>query len=268
MPEATVHGVNVHYDTVGSGAALMLLMPQSTGPVGIRPVVHAFAERYRVITLEHRGTGRSAPAPSELSMDVLADDAIAVLDALAVASVRLVCHSTGCGIGLSIAGRCPQRVAALVLATPWSHADTHLSVMQSLRKAAAVALEPEQYARFNAALLFPPDYRRANEDGFARMARDARASPQDPADIARRLDAILAFDARSLWPKIECPTLVVSAGDDQLMPDWFAERTAASIDGAELVEFNSGGHMLPETRREDFTATVLGFLDRASPSND
>ena len=55
MPESTVRGVNVHYDTVGAGFALMLLMPQSTGPLGTRPLVNALAERHRVITVEHRG---------------------------------------------------------------------------------------------------------------------------------------------------------------------------------------------------------------------
>jgi len=266
MAEAAVRGVNVHYDTVGTGSALMLLMPQSTGPLGTRPLVNALAERHQVITLQHRGTGRSGPAPSELSIDDLADDAIAVLDALGLDRAQLVCHSTGCGAGLSTAARWPDRVSALVLATPWTHADSHLTTMQSLRKAAAQALDPQQYARFNAALLFPPDYRRAHSDGFTRMAREAITSPQDPDAIARRLDAILAFDARALWPMIDCPTLVVSAGDDQLMPDWFAEQTAANIEGAELVEFTRGGHMLPETRREDFTATVLAFLNRASQS--
>lgn len=260
MPKADVGDSSVHYETAGSGSAVVALLPQSTGPAGQQPLLRAIAKRHTAITIEQRGTPRSDPAPAEHSIETLADEVVAVLDAVELESAHLVCHSTGCGIGLSVTARWPTRVSALVLATPWAHADAHLTVMQTLRKAAAKALDPEQYARFNAALLFPPSYRRANERGFEKLARDALLAPQDADAIARRLDAILAFDARVHWPLIQCPTLVLSAGDDQLMPEWFAEQTAANIDGAKLVEFNTGGHMLPETRLEDFAATVLAFL--------
>lgn len=262
MPMGDVRGTTVHYEVAGAGTPLVLLLPQSKGPAGTDKLIDGLAGKHTIITCELRGTGRNDPLHGELSMASMAEDVVAVLDALDPGPVHLVCHSTGCGIGLSLAAGHADRVAALVLATPWTHADDHLHTMQTLRKAAARALDPEQYARFNAALLFPPDFRRLHAAGFARMAAEAPAKPQDADDIARRLDAILAFDARALWPAIRCPTLVVAARDDQLMPPWFAEEAAQHIEGAELAVFDGGGHMLPETRTEDFTETVLGFLSR------
>jgi pimeloyl-ACP methyl ester carboxylesterase len=111
-------------------------------------------------------------------------------------------------------------------------------------------------------LLFSPQFRRADEAGFERLAAEAAAHPQDAGEIARRLDAILAFDARPLLPAIRCATLVTVAKDDQLMPAWFAAEAAGAIAGAEYLEFDTGGHMLPETRGADFVAAVLGFLAR------
>lgn len=260
MPMAEVQGTAMYYEVTGSGTPLVMLLPQSTGPTGRDELLDGLAQRHSVITYDQRGTGRSGAAPGEFSMATLAADVVELLGVLNLGQVYLVCHSTGCGIGLSVTAHHPDMVAGLVLATPWTHADDHLTTMQTLRKAAARALRPAQYARFNASLLFPPAFRRSNAAGFARLATEAPTHPQDADDIARRLDAILAFDARPLWPAIRCSTLVIGARDDQLMPAWFAAEAAAGIRGAELVEFDGGGHMLTETRTTEFVETVSAFL--------
>ena len=50
------------------------------------------------------------------------------------------------------------------------------------------------------------------------------------------------------------------------MPPWFAAETAGGIDGAEFVQFDGGGHMLPETRTDEFVTAVLAFLARVDGS--
>lgn len=260
MPFATVHGARIHHEITGSGQPMVLVLPQSSGPDGHGALIEALARKHLVLTYDQRGTGRSDAAPPGQSIDSLAEDLGALMQTLGFEPAHLVCHSTGCGVGQALAAAHRAQVASLVLASPWTHADSHLSVMQNLRIAAARALDPESYARFNASLLFPPEFRRAHESGFARLAQDAHARPQDADDIARRLNAILAFDARPTWPSIRCPTLVMTARDDQLMPSWFAAEAAAAIAGARLLEFDGGGHMLPQTRSGEFADAVTAFL--------
>lgn len=267
MPFATVHGARIHHELTGSGPPLVLVLPQSSGPDGHARLIEALACVYRVLTYHQRGTGRSDAAPPEQSMASLAEDLSALMQAVGFERAHVVCHSTGCGVGQALAAVHPEQAASLVLTSPWTHADTHLIVMQNLRIAAAKALDAESYAWFNAALLFPPEFRHAHEAGFTRMARDARDKPQDAADIARRLNAILAFDARPTWPSIRCPTLVLTAGDDQLMPSWFAAAAAVGIAGARVHEFDGGGHMLPQTRTPEFVRAVLAFLAGVAPGD-
>ncbi len=92
------------------------------------------------------------------------------------------------------------------------------------------------------------------------MAAQALKSPQDPVKIAARLDAILAFDARELYKKINCPALVLGARDDLVMPYWFAQDAAAAIPNSRLVIYEHGGHMFPETRTSDFLQEVNAFI--------
>ena len=263
MPQATVQGLTLHYTISGDGDPLVLLMGQSMGPAGRDNLLNGLAQHYKVIAHDQRGIGRSQKLPEGALIDTMAADVIGLLDFLNIRKAHLLCHSTGCGMGHSIASSHPDRIDKLILAAPWSHADEHLTGVQELRKAAAVRLSPEQYARYNAALLFPPEFRREHAAGFARAAALAKDHPHDAAAIAARLDAILAFDARGLWPAIKCPTLVMVSRDDQVMPRWFGIDAAHAIAGAQLFEFDGGGHMFPETRTQAFVEKVHEFLTGA-----
>ena len=86
-------------------------------------------------------------------------------------------------------------------------------------------------------------------------------NPQDAEGIAARLNAILAFDARPFYPRIACPTLVMGARDDLIMPFWFAQDAAAAIPQSKLALLESGGHLFCETRTPEFLAEVLPFLE-------
>ena len=248
------------YQIRGSGPTIILVLPQSKGPIGIDLLIDSLSENYTIITYDQRGTGASSASPESMSMETQSSDLLGLITAIGDKKISLICHSTGCGIGLSLVASRPELVNAMVLAAPWTHGDTHLTGMQNLRIAVAELLNPQQYLHFNHALLFPPAYRRKNQKGFNQLVERASDQPQDAIEIKRRLDAILAFDARPLLASIKVPTLVVSANDDQLMPPWFGKQIAAGIDAAKLIEYQSGGHMLLETCVTEFTADVLDFL--------
>ena len=61
MPVAQIEGGDIHYEEGGVGAVLAMLLPESGGPVGVRPFHDRLAERFRVVRYDQRGTGRSAP---------------------------------------------------------------------------------------------------------------------------------------------------------------------------------------------------------------
>lgn len=262
MPLIRASGGTISYSRIGSGEPLVLCLPQSSGPVGVGPFVEGLAAQFAVIRYDQRGTGRSPPPkdPAAVTMRHRAEEVAELLDALEIPKAHLFCHSTGCGIGIAFAAAYPGKVERLVLAAPWAYADAHLSTMQNLRIAAARALSPQDYATFNASLLFPPAYRRKHAEGFAAQAAEAPA--QDADQIASRLQAILAFDTRPVSPNIQAPTLVVSSDDDQLMPYWFGRDIAASMPHARYVELHGGGHMLPETQTAELLRLVREFCSQ------
>ncbi|MCA8927636.1 MAG: alpha/beta fold hydrolase, partial [Alphaproteobacteria bacterium] len=158
MPTISTPGGAIAYSRSGRGTPLVLLLPQSAGPVGVAPFAQGLASGFAVIRYDQRGTGQSPPPsdPEAVSMADRGQEVADLLAALGIARAHLVCHSTGCGIGLAFASAHPERVERLALIAPWSHGDAFLTDMQTLRIAAAAELSAQTYARFNASLLFPP----------------------------------------------------------------------------------------------------------------
>ena len=260
MPFANVDGSKIYYREQGNGAPLVMLLPQSGGPVGVDPFLNALALRFRVITYDQRGTGRSDPVTTSHGMSMMGRSAevVGLLNALKIDQAHLCGHSTGCGIGIATASTAPNRTSRLILVNPWTHGDRHLITMQRLRIAAARALDPYRYAWFNASLLFPPEHRREHAVAFERLALEA--APQDADQIEARLEAILAFDARCLAPRLSCPSLVATSADDQLMPAWFGIELSGLIPDARHLAMDVGGHMLPETCGPELAVAISSFL--------
>ena len=97
MPMATVEGGNIHYSISGEGPPLVLLLPQSAGPVGVGPFIEGLAQSCMVIRYDQRGTGQSqAPDdPTAIAMPDRAKEVAGLLDALAIPQASLYCLSTG-----------------------------------------------------------------------------------------------------------------------------------------------------------------------------
>jgi len=260
MPIAAANGADIHYETTGEGPPLLLVTGLGAGPAARAVFVDALARRHTVLSYDQRGTGQSKGGPAGLPIEGHADDIPAVLDAAGIAKAHVFGHSTGTGAATVLAADHPERVTSLSLAAPWTHADEHLRALQEMRKAAARTMPPEHYARFNALLLYPPEFRRTHAARFAKMAADAVRNLPDAESFAARLDAILAFDARPYYPRIACPTLVLTTPDDQVMPRWFAEEAATAIPDATLVALDGGGHMMTETRTQEVVAAVDTFV--------
>ncbi len=260
MPKATIGGAQIYYEVTGKGAPLVLTLGQGSTPQARAELVDGLARNHAVLAYDQRGTGRNEPSAQAESMEELARDIVGLMDAAGFPTAHVVGHSTGAGKATALAAHHPERVTRLVLGAPWTHAGPDLRVLQAMRMAAARTLPADHYARYNALLLYPPEYRREHFKRFDKMAQDALASPQDPLTISARLNAILAFDARPLYPRIRCPTLVLAARDDLVMPLWFAQDAASAIAAARLVALDGGGHMFPETRADEFLAEVLAFL--------
>lgn len=115
-----VPGATLYYETQGAGPLLLIIAggPQDAGVFSA--ISAQLANRYTVVAYDPRGNSRSPfdGAPEELSLDVQADDAAALITALGGGPAYVFGTSGGAQIGLNLAARHPELVRTLVAHEP------------------------------------------------------------------------------------------------------------------------------------------------------
>ncbi|PWB59001.1 MAG: pyrimidine utilization protein D [Bradyrhizobiaceae bacterium] len=262
MPEVSVDGGEIYYETHGAGSPV-LLVPGLGGVGGYwAPNLPAFAARHRTVVHDHRGTGRSSRARIRYSVDQMTRDLVAVMDDLGIEKAHLVGHSTGGAMGQTLAATHPERLASLVIYASWTKADPFFRRVFEARRALLLHAGTTAYIRSTAVFLYP-DWWINQNIGLLEEREGALAPGFPPAEIvASRIDAIVDFDRTADLPKIRVPTLVICAEDDILTPPYFSAELARLIPDAELVLLERGGHCASETNAAAFDAAVLDFIAR------
>ena len=107
--------IELYFDSTGAGAPVLLVMGLGMNATGWWRTVPVLARSHRVVAFDNRGMGRSGKPPGPYTMDELADDAVAVLDAAGEPAAHVYGISLGGMIAQHIALRHPDRVRGLVL---------------------------------------------------------------------------------------------------------------------------------------------------------
>lgn len=206
----------------GAGRPIVLLHGGLATHLTCQLLAAPLTDRFRVITPDLRGSGRSIDA-SELSWDRLADDVAALLRHLGLARAVIGGVSFGSGCAVRVALRHPALVDALVVLAPAFAGDE-------------VGLTSEQHAAMAA---MDAAGRRTLTDGIAalwplfdtlppelRERARAVAATYDPGSVAATTrflaSAAQPFASAADLAAITCPTLVVP-GTDPYHPPAFAE---------------------------------------------
>jgi aminoacrylate hydrolase len=203
---------------------------------------------------------RFAPLACDLgaraSVEALARDTLALLDAHHIERCHVVGHSTGGAIAQVIAARHPERVARLVLSATWCTPTAPFLAFFRLRKRVLTELGAEPYAVLAALTAWPDDWLERHPELLA-----AAAGPGEKQGLLARMDAILAFDGASELGRIRAPTRVVCAEDDRIVPVNHSKRIAAGIRGSELRLLPYGGHFPQVAASDSYNALLMEFLN-------
>ncbi len=256
MPEATLNGVRLYYETHGQGPALVFLHAMTLDHREWDDQVPAFRDRYTVITYDQRGHGRSE-SPETYGVEPDAADLEALLDHLGQPWAHLVGLSRGAAIAVALALRRPARVRSLVLADPYIAGyefQTPLSDPPFWKVARAQGVEAARQVWLTAA---PP---------MARALADPRLRP--------RIEAMVQAFSGQMWIKggrepdhlsrlgeIAAPTLALAAEYDPLDFQRVADLAAERIPGARRVTLPEAGHLSNLENPAGFNQLVGGFLD-------
>ena len=256
-------GTPIAYEVTGhrDGPPLLLLQGLGVDHRGWALQRFPFGRRYRCLAVDNRGVGASADAPHPFSLEQMADDAIAVLDAEGVATAHVLGASMGGVLAQILAVRHPERVRSLVLAcTACRHHDWRRELFGEWAADVQVhgmgALGGEEGLRW---LIGPRLHRRLGVwlNLMARLLLQA-----DPQNFAAQIHAILdaSDELRFELAGVRVAALVITGSQDLLTPLGDAEELAELLVHARLVEVRGAGHALMAEQPNAFNRAVFAFL--------
>jgi 3-oxoadipate enol-lactonase len=237
--------------------ALLLLNSLGTSVELWDEQLEALSERYELIRFDARGHGKSTIGEhKEATMDLLARDALAALDACGIARAHLCGISLGGMIAMHIATHWPDRVlkAAICNTSPYMPPrDAWETRIQTVRSQGVAPLVESTLGRW-----FTAEFRQAQPEKVDPVRAMLRET--SPAGYAACCAAIRDMDQRETIRDITAKTLVIGGSKDETAPPAQAELIASSIPEAKLVMLEAA-HISNIERAAEFTATLIEFLE-------
>jgi pimeloyl-ACP methyl ester carboxylesterase len=259
--------VDLYYEVSGQGPPVLLIQGVGVVGEGWRLQVDALKQRFQTLIFDNRGIGKSTPCMGPISIEAMAEDARALMDAAGWESAHVVGHSMGAVIAQQLALDCPKRVRSLSLLctfargkdaarlTPWVFWMTLRTRIGTRRMRRRAFLE----------MICPPAaLQTADTDALA--ARFAALIGRDLADqppiLIKQLMAMARHDTSGrLGDLRDIPTLVVSAEHDRIALPRYGQALTNALPDARFELMRDASHGVIIHAPDRLNKLLLQVLD-------
>jgi len=275
VPFLEVEDGRLFYKIQGEGDPLVLIHGAWTSHQWWQWQVPALSRRYRVVSLDVRGHGKSSPLKGPYSVDGFLKDLDTLLREEEIDQTALVGWSLGGMISIAYGLKHPSEVKALVLIATRGHRNPKIKrsiILKYLQARLSLLTDftaPRKYDR--AAERFPGRGRDWPEGEVRRML--APTAPKEVhdwviADLRQNPNKNYFEVAKSFWnweagealKRIQIPTLIMVGDQDTRTPPRFSRLLHDKIPHSKLIIVENAGHCLPLERPDRVTAEIMDFL--------
>ena len=264
MPTAKINGINIYYESHGTGFPLVLAYGIGGNTTEWEPQIPVFSRAYRFIVWDPRGHAQSESPPNadQYTQEVFAQDLEGLLDHLGINRAYVGGLSMGGGIATRFAILHPERVAALLIFDSFSSSGLETpSETRQMREEIIRLTETEgMSAVAEFAMKNNPNISQTASLGNEQENRVRQMYlALDPVGYAHSTRMILnAVFSASLLEGIEVPTLVMAGQEDGALPA--CRFIHEKIKGSKLVVIPEAGHLSNLDQPVAFNHAVLEYL--------
>lgn len=213
-----------------------------------------------VLRFDTRGHGASGAPAGEYTLEMLAEDAKGLLDAMGIKSCHWVGLSMGGMIGQAFALRYPGVFKTLVLADTTSRYPPEAGGVWKERIATVNAKGMDAVVEGTLARWFTDGFRSTRRDVCSRIEAMIRATPV--AGYAGCCHAIPRINFTSRLKEISCPAMIIVGEQDAGTPVEMAREIHAAMPGSEFVIIPSASHLSNVEQPQAFNRALGAFLAR------
>ena len=257
MPFAPVNGINLYYESHGSGPAVVFAHGAGGNHLSWWQQIPVFAQRFRCITFDHRAFGRTVDGDGEAQKGRRGfhDDLRALLDLLEIEDVRIVAQSMGgrTAVGFSLLN--PGRCKALVLAgTTGGAIDDDVRQMQDAYRETDLGQLPLGKRSVSPALV----ERAAALEFLYRSI--GRMNPPRAKDFLAPIPGYRGSSAERL-AQADFPILFLVGDHDAVTPPDIIAGCHRATPASQLVVIPDSGHSTYFEQPDAFNVAVMSFLE-------
>lgn len=220
--------------------------------------IKALSANYRVLRYDQRGHGGTDARPGPYSIEMLAEDAYALTEALDIERVHFVGLSMGGFTAQILAVRHPEKLLSLALCDtacvmpPESVWNERIEIAETEGISALVDGTLERW--------FTPPFHESGKDELARVKRMILGT--GVTGYVACCQAIRDMFLCAQLPQIKVPTVIMVGEKDPACPVSSAEVLNRGIAGSELIVIPESAHLPNIEQKAAFNAALTGFLDR------
>jgi 3-oxoadipate enol-lactonase len=265
MPHITTgDGTRIFYQFDEEEGLPVLLLSNSLGTTLEMwdPQIPALTGHYRVLRYDSRGHGRSDAPEGPYEIARLGQDAVELLNALNIETVRFCGLSKGGMVGMWLGIHEPDRIERLVLANTSVYIgapEVWNARIETVKRDGMAAIVPGVIERW-----FTPRFQKSDPAAVEHIAAMLRSIP--PQGYVACCAAVRDMDQRAEISSISAPTLVIAGIHDGATPPVQAQLIAGEIPGAALVDLDAA-HLSNIEQADLFTRNLVGFLSMSETSN-
>lgn len=216
------------------------------------------SEKYRVLAIDCLNWGLGDVYDQEMSFAYLVDHVREFMDLLKIEKANFIGHSMGGWIVTLLAYESPDRVNKLINVDGGGTATRPLQNMVEFKVPSPEQIKTQlahRYAegRVDTEEVAQTFIKKAELPGHGDAFGKVMKHMTEPKTRQR-------YNTLRRLPLIKAPTLVIWGRDDETNALEIGEATAKGIPGAKLVVLDNTGHMVPQSRPDEFNKLVLEFL--------
>jgi pimeloyl-ACP methyl ester carboxylesterase len=266
MPITNVKGIELYYEVHGTGEPLLLIMGLAHNSLSWKKSLPAFTEHFKVIIFDNRGTGRSSKPDTPYSIEMMAEEAKAVLDAAGVDTAHVYGISMGGMIAQRLVLMYPDRIKSLILGCTTSggikQVQPEPDVIMTLLSGASIPTTPLEAAWASVPILYSQYFIENHRDSIQEHIQTMIEIPTPPHGFMQQLQACLGHDTYDELEKITKTTLIIHGDEDRLIPVENGKMLAERIGCSELYLISGAGHLYVTEAQVDADKKVIDFIKK------
>ncbi|MFW9937080.1 MAG: alpha/beta fold hydrolase [Candidatus Thorarchaeota archaeon] len=276
MPEhyADLDGIKICYEVNGKGYPVILVNGFGSKKEGWMGQVPVLSKKFKVITFDCRGSGKSDRPDMPYTMEMFADDIKNLMEYLNIQKAHFVGFSLGGMILQNFALKYPERINKLVLINslskipegygPEMYINSHLKGLELLKQDSVKAFwhgaKTGFHVKFRKEMGANPKKKFYGLWSVEDLIDYYSTNPPTPKDIENMANALSTHHVYERLSEIKHKTLVLAASHDKLVPRSVMENLHNQLSNSIFKIIEESGHESPKEKAPDVNKEIIEFL--------